>query len=357
MNNDFSKNLIELRKQKGLTQQQLADSLNISTAAVCKWEKGKNLPDLPMLMLISEFFHTSIDKLVFNRKQLSDEEIDKICKELDETIIKKGAGQGLEYIDSIYKEYAYDKNLVIALVTALQKNEILINDELSKKSFLEKQEMLLLKASLSEDQETGNTAKYLLGCFYIRKKDYIKAEKYISEISKSDFSNTQELLLTVYMCKGEFKKAKDISKRVVLSSISSVNNVLLCLQKMYIDNDEKNNSKQILELHNNLINSLDVNSLFGNSLYQSQMLYAEKYHDKDLMISAIKNFIDFWIIKKRSKSKFEIFQMPVNQDSEKDDIYNHKFNEIILKDFKENPKFDFVRDDKRFTDLIDQISF
>lgn len=53
-----------LRKQSGLTQEQLADTLGVTTGAVHKWETGKATPELEMLVEIAEFFETSVDALL-----------------------------------------------------------------------------------------------------------------------------------------------------------------------------------------------------------------------------------------------------------------------------------------------------
>ena len=49
--------LKELRKEKGMTQEQLAEQLNISNRSVSRWETGNNLPDLSMLIILAEYVH------------------------------------------------------------------------------------------------------------------------------------------------------------------------------------------------------------------------------------------------------------------------------------------------------------
>ena len=52
-NNDFSKTIIQLRKEKGFTQKELADKLNVSDKAVSRWETGKNYPDIETLQKLA----------------------------------------------------------------------------------------------------------------------------------------------------------------------------------------------------------------------------------------------------------------------------------------------------------------
>ena len=60
----FAQNLIQLRRQYNMTQEQLANKLNISSQAVSKWETGQSLPDIIMLPKIADIFRTSIDSLI-----------------------------------------------------------------------------------------------------------------------------------------------------------------------------------------------------------------------------------------------------------------------------------------------------
>jgi transcriptional regulator with XRE-family HTH domain len=60
----FNENLKYLRKEAGLTQEQLAEQLNVSRQAVTKWESGQSLPDIENLKEISMIFSVTIDSLV-----------------------------------------------------------------------------------------------------------------------------------------------------------------------------------------------------------------------------------------------------------------------------------------------------
>ena len=60
----FNSRLRELRKEKALTQTQLAQILNVSQATVAKWETGDRDPDLIMILRLCEVFETSVDYLL-----------------------------------------------------------------------------------------------------------------------------------------------------------------------------------------------------------------------------------------------------------------------------------------------------
>jgi transcriptional regulator with XRE-family HTH domain len=67
----FCEKLQQLRKQKGLTQGQLAEEMFVSRTAISKWESGKGYPNLDSLKHLSEIFSVSIDDLLSNEELIS----------------------------------------------------------------------------------------------------------------------------------------------------------------------------------------------------------------------------------------------------------------------------------------------
>lgn len=65
---NISKNIADLRKKKGITQEQLALALNISPQAVSKWETNTSFPDTQTLPLIAEYFEVSVDYLFYGKE-------------------------------------------------------------------------------------------------------------------------------------------------------------------------------------------------------------------------------------------------------------------------------------------------
>ncbi len=60
----FADKLIRLRKQAGLSQEELASELNISRQSVSKWEQAQSIPDLDKIIQLSTFFNVSTDYLI-----------------------------------------------------------------------------------------------------------------------------------------------------------------------------------------------------------------------------------------------------------------------------------------------------
>ncbi len=90
---EFHEKLVELRKSRGLTQEELAEALFVSRTAVSKWESGRGYPGIDSLKEISRYFSVTIDELICPREMITAAEDDKkaligryvslICNTLD----------------------------------------------------------------------------------------------------------------------------------------------------------------------------------------------------------------------------------------------------------------------------------
>lgn len=82
----FEENLRELRKQNGLSQEELAEKLDVSRQAVSKWENGSGYPELDKLMVLCELFHCTMDQLlkgnVQERNMVGIERYEKHCNQM-----------------------------------------------------------------------------------------------------------------------------------------------------------------------------------------------------------------------------------------------------------------------------------
>ena len=72
-----------LRKEKGLTQEQLAEKLAVSGRTVSRWETGSNMPDIGMLVVLADFYGVSIPELINGERKS-----ENMNEEVKETVLK-----------------------------------------------------------------------------------------------------------------------------------------------------------------------------------------------------------------------------------------------------------------------------
>ena len=77
---EFNNKLYELRKQKGFSQEELGNRLNVSRQTISKWEVGESTPDMEKLVAISDLFEVSLDELVKGEEPKLAEPSEQIVK-------------------------------------------------------------------------------------------------------------------------------------------------------------------------------------------------------------------------------------------------------------------------------------
>ena len=91
----LGRNILEFRKKKGITQEELAAELGVTAAAVSKWEKGYTLPDLLMLWALADYFAVTTDELLGRNEPRKQAIVVSEDEELGRKIADLAAGYGI----------------------------------------------------------------------------------------------------------------------------------------------------------------------------------------------------------------------------------------------------------------------
>ena len=91
--------LKELRKEKGLTQEQLAEQFHVSRRSVSRWETGNNMPDISLLVEIAGFYDTSISEIINGERK--SEKMNEEVKEVAETMSDYAGAEKVSIVKSI----------------------------------------------------------------------------------------------------------------------------------------------------------------------------------------------------------------------------------------------------------------
>ncbi|MCI8894963.1 MAG: helix-turn-helix transcriptional regulator [Lachnospiraceae bacterium] len=79
---NIGRNLIQYRRKRGITQEELAEHMGVSKASVSKWETATTYPDITLLPRLASYFHITVDELMGYEPQMTREEIRTLYRQL-----------------------------------------------------------------------------------------------------------------------------------------------------------------------------------------------------------------------------------------------------------------------------------
>ncbi len=116
---DFGSIIRNMRRQRELTQEQLAETLGVTCQAVSKWETNTSYPDISLLPIIADYFGVSIDTLLGHDISRRQEEIAQACAKAQEMFERNGYFEAISFLREMLIKYPGTDRLMYALAWAL----------------------------------------------------------------------------------------------------------------------------------------------------------------------------------------------------------------------------------------------
>lgn len=166
------------RKEKNLTQEEMAGRLGVTAPAISKWEKGVSQPDISLLAPIARLLGISLETLLSFQEDLTAEEIADIIEETDRKLETSSFEEVFKSASDLINKYPNCYQLIWQLAVVLDAR--CRTDENPDLQKYEKQiEKWYIRTLESGDSNTKKSAADSLFHYYLRNNDYEEAEKYL----------------------------------------------------------------------------------------------------------------------------------------------------------------------------------
>ena len=248
----------ELRKQRGITQEQLANSINISFQAVSKWETGVALPDITLAPILASYFGVSMDELFeFNRKEI-ESAVDSIVNEAYK-FRESDPQKSRDILEEGLKKYP--------------DNEILLNNLLYVLNYAnDPDETIRVASSLIEKTNQADIqydALRFLAYAYKVKGDLKSAEAAIHQIPEIYFTKLTEM---AYLLEGKAKfEAAEKQKWI------SFENLIQMMEKLAEYYESEGMKAAAIKERETALKFID---LIGNDAYDAYIGFFKKQIEK-----------------------------------------------------------------------------
>ena len=208
--------IVELRKRKGLSQEELADILSTSRQAISKWERGESDPDIGRLKDLAVYFNVSIDYLL--GYDLEATSVNNFINRLKESSDSGVYDISLDEIKMVVSRNSNNFNLISAAIDYLSDYYYMSHDEelvdlliqYAKKAILLFQPDNIYGVSL-------NSLHHLVASIYALKGEYELAKEYVKN---NQVIKSEELLAQCEFELGNYKEVEKITSDIFLNSIS-----------------------------------------------------------------------------------------------------------------------------------------
>ncbi|MBO4242001.1 MAG: helix-turn-helix transcriptional regulator [Clostridiales bacterium] len=246
MKNELSTNIRAFRKERGLTQEQIAEVFGVTVGAVHKWEAGLSTPDLSLILEMADFFDTSLDVLIGfeardNRISVLAERLRKMSYSMDPDCIAEA--------EKALKKYPHNFSIVFecALAYAVYGYNPGNDKHLRRAMELFKQSVTLISQNTDPDineaviygqiailhQTMGEVDKALdiykkhnaggmfdikIGQILAMKGDYEQADEYLSHLLIKQFGDRINVVagkILCYMGRKEYDEAKAVIEAAI----------------------------------------------------------------------------------------------------------------------------------------------
>lgn len=268
--------IAKLRREKGLTQEQLAEALGVSAPAVSKWETDSSYPDITMLMPLARALGTDVDTLLAWQESLTEEEAGELTGEILALIEKRKFSQAWEELmDALHRFPNCDvlKYQAISVLTTLEISETAAGEEqgesCSPKNIYRQKKRLCRELYESKNPLYFETVVPMLVSLALRENDLKEAERLLLELPE-DTSDVTFLWSSLYTRQGDYEKALEIVQKRLFQLAARIQALLVTLAEETLCPDV-GKALEILEVYRKM------EEIFGCSGGVADGLFATAY--------------------------------------------------------------------------------
>lgn len=285
---NLAENIIRLRHDKKITQEQLADFVGVTKASVSKWETKQSMPDILLLPQLAAFFDVTIDELLGYEPQLSKEQMKKIYLDLASDFAKNPFEKVIEQVQKLEKEYYSCYPFLYQLTLLYLNHFMLAGDQKIQQEILEHCLGLCDRILASCKEITiCNETMVLRAMILLQLGKTQEVMESLEEIANPVSATRQSggVLVQAYQLAGELEKADSFTQINVYNEVLSL--VGWSTEYLAIHRAELEVCEETIRRVEMVAEAYDLVHLNGNSIaqfwYQATIVYCvQKNKEKAL---------------------------------------------------------------------------
>ncbi|NLM57671.1 MAG: helix-turn-helix domain-containing protein [Clostridium sp.] len=272
---NIARSIVKMRREKGMTQEDLANYIGVSKASVSKWETGQSYPDITFLPQLATLFNISIDELMGYEPQMSKEDIRELYVKLSADFASKPFDEVLDSCREIAKKYFSCFPLLFHIGALLVNNSTESGDKEKTLSVLaEAKELFVRVKTESEDAELVQLSICMEAYCALMMGNPNEVIELLEGTRKKIISN-ETLLASAYQMVGKSNEAKMILQVAIYQHMCNLFKALTDYLILCTDNPEQ--FDKTLKRANDIAEAFDLKKLHPSFLIMLYNVAAQGY--------------------------------------------------------------------------------
>lgn len=244
------------RKQAGITQEEMARRLGVTTPAVNKWENNNTQPDIALLAPIARLLGITTDTLLSFRDALSSEEIAAFVKKLDQDLETREYGEVFAEVKRTLEEYPNCGKLIWQAAVILQARRNM-NPVPDKEKY---DNMIFGWFERCLQSEDGNIRKEAAGSLfyaYLQKEEYERAQSYLSYLAV-DYPERKRKEAVIFSKTGKKEAAYRVYEELLFTNYQFISLVLNDLRILYMEDGNSEMAWKLVDVQNQAARAFEM---------------------------------------------------------------------------------------------------
>lgn len=244
------------RKEAGITQEEMAKRLGVTTPAVNKWENSNTMPDVALLAPIARLLNITTDTLLSFREELTLEEIGSYILQMNQDLEKKAFDEVFSFARKIIEEYPNCFAFIWQAAVILEARLVVFDvpDSVSYQSIIQSWYERCLTCS---DEKIRNQAAISLFHAYERKGQYEQALKYAEYLSRED-PMRKRMEAIVFSKTGRKEEAYRCFEELLFMDYQRMQLTLNDLRMLYMEDEDHAMVHRLVNISSKMASAFDM---------------------------------------------------------------------------------------------------
>ena len=332
------------RKEKEITQEEMAKRLGVTAPAVNKWENGNSLPDVSLLSPIARLLNISIDTLLSHEKELSEAEASRLVEEADGRLKTGAFDSAFQWIKQCLVEYPSSHYLILWMAQILESHLSMV--EIADKDRYDGYILdCYVRALESSDETLRRSAAEALYYFHINKKQYEQAEEYLVYFSEENPERKRKQAI-IYSNTGRQEDAYKMYEELLYAGYQSLSMTFQDIYILALQGNDFEKAHTLVEKKQKLANLFEFGEYHeisvGIELATLEKNEMETLHIMERMLSNLESIGDFTKSPLYSHMKFKAI----------DEVYLFELRQDLIKGFRDEETYAYLKGNQQWRNLV-----